>query len=115
VRLEDAVECEDIFSTLMGENVENRRKFIEETPWTCATSTCKRATGYARRLHISVKSFSYAPVTASSYSVDARGRRTPAKVRPLDFGHARNASWFRRGCVLKAILPRRQPPHSPEC
>jgi len=30
VRLEDAVECEDIFSTLMGENVENRRKFIEE-------------------------------------------------------------------------------------
>jgi DNA gyrase subunit B len=30
VRLEDAVECEDIFSTLMGENVENRRKFIED-------------------------------------------------------------------------------------
>jgi DNA gyrase subunit B len=30
VRLEDAVECENIFSTLMGENVENRRKFIEE-------------------------------------------------------------------------------------
>jgi DNA gyrase subunit B len=30
VRLEDAGECEDIFSTLMGENVENRRKFIEE-------------------------------------------------------------------------------------
>jgi DNA gyrase subunit B len=30
VRLEDAVECEQIFSTLMGENVENRRKFIEE-------------------------------------------------------------------------------------
>jgi len=30
VRLEDAVECEEIFSTLMGENVENRRKFIEE-------------------------------------------------------------------------------------
>jgi DNA gyrase subunit B len=30
VRLEDAVESEEIFSTLMGENVENRRKFIEE-------------------------------------------------------------------------------------
>jgi DNA gyrase subunit B len=30
VRLEDAVECEQIFSTLMGENVENRRRFIEE-------------------------------------------------------------------------------------
>ena len=30
VRLEDAVECEEIFSTLMGENVENRRRFIEE-------------------------------------------------------------------------------------
>ncbi|MEX2263048.1 MAG: DNA topoisomerase (ATP-hydrolyzing) subunit B [Bryobacteraceae bacterium] len=30
VRLEDAVECEEIFSTLMGENVESRRKFIEE-------------------------------------------------------------------------------------
>jgi DNA gyrase subunit B len=30
VRLEDAVECERIFSTLMGEDVESRRKFIEE-------------------------------------------------------------------------------------
>ena len=30
VRLEDAVESEEIFSTLMGENVENRRKFIED-------------------------------------------------------------------------------------
>jgi DNA gyrase subunit B len=30
VRLEDMVECEEIFSTLMGENVESRRKFIEE-------------------------------------------------------------------------------------
>ncbi|HKW97383.1 MAG TPA: DNA topoisomerase (ATP-hydrolyzing) subunit B [Bryobacteraceae bacterium] len=30
VRLEDAVESEEIFSTLMGEDVENRRKFIEE-------------------------------------------------------------------------------------
>jgi len=30
VRLEDAVECEEIFSTLMGEDVEARRKFIEE-------------------------------------------------------------------------------------
>jgi DNA gyrase subunit B len=30
VRLEDAVQCEQIFSTLMGEDVENRRKFIEE-------------------------------------------------------------------------------------
>jgi len=30
VRLDDAVESEEIFSTLMGENVEARRKFIEE-------------------------------------------------------------------------------------
>jgi DNA gyrase subunit B len=30
VRLEDAVECEEIFSTLMGEDVESRRKFSEE-------------------------------------------------------------------------------------
>jgi DNA gyrase subunit B len=30
VRLEDLIESEEIFSTLMGENVENRRKFIEE-------------------------------------------------------------------------------------
>jgi DNA gyrase subunit B len=30
VRLEDAVECEEIFSTLMGEDVEGRRRFIEE-------------------------------------------------------------------------------------
>jgi DNA gyrase subunit B len=30
VRLEDTVECEEIFSTLMGEDVESRRKFIEE-------------------------------------------------------------------------------------
>ena len=30
VRLENAVESEEIFSTLMGEDVESRRKFIEE-------------------------------------------------------------------------------------
>ena len=30
VRLEDAVESDEIFSTLMGEDVESRRKFIEE-------------------------------------------------------------------------------------
>ena len=30
VRLEDVVEAEEIFTTLMGENVEERRKFIEE-------------------------------------------------------------------------------------
>ena len=30
VRLEDAVESEEIFSTLMGDDVENRRRFIEE-------------------------------------------------------------------------------------
>jgi DNA gyrase subunit B len=29
VKLEDAVESEEIFSTLMGEDVESRRKFIE--------------------------------------------------------------------------------------
>ena len=30
VRLEDLVGSEEIFSTLMGEDVESRRKFIEE-------------------------------------------------------------------------------------
>ncbi|HEY4381325.1 MAG TPA: DNA topoisomerase (ATP-hydrolyzing) subunit B [Acidobacteriaceae bacterium] len=30
VRLEDIAACEEIFTTLMGENVEDRRKFIEE-------------------------------------------------------------------------------------
>ena len=30
VRLEDIAECETIFTTLMGEDVEARRKFIEE-------------------------------------------------------------------------------------
>ncbi len=30
VRLEDGVEAEEIFTTLMGENVEPRRKFIED-------------------------------------------------------------------------------------
>jgi DNA gyrase subunit B len=30
VRLEDMVESEEMFSTLMGEDVEARRKFIEE-------------------------------------------------------------------------------------
>jgi DNA gyrase subunit B len=30
VKLEDLAECETIFSTLMGEDVESRRKFIEE-------------------------------------------------------------------------------------
>jgi DNA gyrase subunit B len=30
VRLEDAAESEIIFSTLMGEDVESRRKFIED-------------------------------------------------------------------------------------
>jgi DNA gyrase subunit B len=30
VRLEDAAEGEIIFSTLMGEDVESRRKFIED-------------------------------------------------------------------------------------
>jgi len=30
VRLEDAVESDKIFTTLMGEDVESRRKFIED-------------------------------------------------------------------------------------
>ena len=30
VRLEDLAECETIFTTLMGEDVEARRKFIED-------------------------------------------------------------------------------------
>ena len=30
MRLDDAVESEEIFATLIGENVEARRKFIEE-------------------------------------------------------------------------------------
>jgi len=30
VRLEDLVESDAIFTTLMGENVESRRKFIED-------------------------------------------------------------------------------------
>jgi DNA gyrase subunit B len=30
VKLEDVVEAEKIFTTLMGENVEDRRKFIED-------------------------------------------------------------------------------------
>ena len=30
VKLEDIASCEEIFTTLMGEDVESRRKFIEE-------------------------------------------------------------------------------------
>ena len=34
VRIEDAVEANDIFSTLMGDEVEPRRKFIEDHAFT---------------------------------------------------------------------------------
>ena len=51
VRLEDMVECEEIFSTLMGENVESRRKFIEDNALDVRNSTfCQTYTRRTREL-----------------------------------------------------------------
>jgi hypothetical protein len=51
VRLEDAVESEEIFSTLMGEDVESRRRFIEDNALDVKNRTCSETRSPVFRPH----------------------------------------------------------------